>query len=106
MCVGVRCEDLTCCGGFRLFRYILLLVVENRSKMPRSFLVKKHFNSAKKPNYSELDCPAGKQNPAELQHRLSELLLELLSQSSTSSLKHTHTHARARASHVICQDQI
>ncbi|KAK2855373.1 hypothetical protein Q7C36_007242 [Tachysurus vachellii] len=25
--------------------------------MPRSFLVKKHFNSAKKPNYSELDCP-------------------------------------------------
>ncbi|XP_062848066.1 zinc finger protein SNAI2 [Trichomycterus rosablanca] len=25
--------------------------------MPRSFLVKKHFNSAKKPNYSELECP-------------------------------------------------
>uniref|UniRef100_A0A8C9S614 Zinc finger protein SNAI2 n=1 Tax=Scleropages formosus TaxID=113540 RepID=A0A8C9S614_SCLFO len=25
--------------------------------MPRSFLVKKHFNSAKKPNYSELDSP-------------------------------------------------
>lgn len=26
--------------------------------MPRSFLVKKHTNSAKKPNYSELDSPA------------------------------------------------
>uniref|UniRef100_A0AAY4B696 Zinc finger protein SNAI2 n=1 Tax=Denticeps clupeoides TaxID=299321 RepID=A0AAY4B696_9TELE len=26
--------------------------------MPRSFLVKKHFNSAKKPNYSELESPA------------------------------------------------
>lgn len=30
------------------------------SKMPRSFLVKKHINSAKKPNYSELESPAGK----------------------------------------------
>lgn len=28
--------------------------------MPRSFLVKKHINSAKKPNYSELESPAGK----------------------------------------------
>merc|ERR1712131_336446 len=27
------------------------------SKMPRSFLVKKHINSAKKPNYSELESP-------------------------------------------------
>ncbi|KAK6310819.1 hypothetical protein J4Q44_G00188740 [Coregonus suidteri] len=25
--------------------------------MPRSFLVKKHFNSSKKPNYSELESP-------------------------------------------------
>ncbi|XP_016314185.1 zinc finger protein SNAI2-like [Sinocyclocheilus anshuiensis] len=25
--------------------------------MPRSFLVKKHFNAAKKPNYSELESP-------------------------------------------------
>ena len=31
------------------------------SKMPRSFLVKKHINSAKKPNYSELESPAGKE---------------------------------------------
>lgn len=30
------------------------------SKMPRSFLVKKHTNSAKKPNYSELESPTGK----------------------------------------------
>lgn len=29
------------------------------SKMPRSFLVKKHFNSSKKPNYSELDTHTG-----------------------------------------------
>uniref|UniRef100_A0A3Q3WUF2 Zinc finger protein SNAI2 n=1 Tax=Mola mola TaxID=94237 RepID=A0A3Q3WUF2_MOLML len=28
--------------------------------MPRSFLVKKHINSAKKPNYSELESPTGK----------------------------------------------
>ena len=28
--------------------------------MPRSFLVKKHTNSAKKPNYSELESPTGK----------------------------------------------
>lgn len=27
--------------------------------MPRSFLVKKHFNAAKKPNYSELEGPTG-----------------------------------------------
>lgn len=27
--------------------------------MPRSFLVKKHINSAKKPNYSELESPTG-----------------------------------------------
>jgi len=27
--------------------------------MPRSFLVKKHFNAAKKPNYSELESPTG-----------------------------------------------
>lgn len=27
--------------------------------MPRSFLVKKHFNSSKKPNYSELDTHTG-----------------------------------------------
>lgn len=31
--------------------------------MPRSFLVKKHINSAKKPNYSELDSPTGKVIP-------------------------------------------
>lgn len=28
-------------------------------KMPRSFLVKKHFNASKKPNYSELDTHTG-----------------------------------------------
>lgn len=28
--------------------------------MPRSFLVKKHFNASKKPNYSELDTHTGK----------------------------------------------
>lgn len=28
--------------------------------MPRSFLVKKHINTAKKPNYSELESPTGK----------------------------------------------
>ena len=28
--------------------------------MPRSFLVKKHTNFAKKPNYSELESPTGK----------------------------------------------
>lgn len=27
--------------------------------MPRSFLVKKHFNASKKPNYSELDTHTG-----------------------------------------------
>ena len=31
--------------------------------MPRSFLVKKHFNASKKPNYSELDTPPGKGRP-------------------------------------------
>lgn len=30
-----------------------------RFKMPRSFLVKKHFNASKKPNYSELDTHTG-----------------------------------------------
>ncbi len=35
-------------------------VVHLFSKMPRSFLVKKHINSAKKPNYSELESPTGK----------------------------------------------
>lgn len=29
--------------------------------MPRSFLVKKHFNASKKPNYSELDTHTGKE---------------------------------------------
>lgn len=30
------------------------------ARMPRSFLVKKHFNASKKPNYSELDTHTGK----------------------------------------------
>ena len=40
------------------------------SKMPRSFLVKKHTNFAKKPNYSELESPTGKVWP-----KLSQKLL-------------------------------
>lgn len=46
------------------------------SKMPRSFLVKKHFNSSKKPNYSELDTHTGtktKSNATALLLRLRSL---------------------------------
>lgn len=43
-------------GGKKSFAKVVHLL----SKMPRSFLVKKHINSTKKPNYSELESPTGK----------------------------------------------
>lgn len=50
---AILCED--CYVSIQIFLLLKLFY-----KMPRSFLVKKHFSSTKKPNYSELEGPTGK----------------------------------------------
>lgn len=64
--------------------------------MPRSFLVKKHINSAKKPNYSELESPAGKVSFDVF------LFLEIKQQCSFSKKFKKLCFPQADAFHVFC----
>lgn len=59
--------------------------------MPRSFLVKKHINSAKKPNYSELESPTGK---------LFKLFFKLSAPTGGSFIPPLHVFSVLHAAHL------